>query len=581
MSTFTRDLHRRVQAGYQAFALPTRELRRALAELAGYGRAHATPVVAWDAVNGLHACFPADAAEAKAHGLEAEHRLIAAIARDEKRNCRGNAAGALDLAASAELTDRSGGRALEFPARALFVLVDFHNQFAAAHPLRTRFSHYHAAGQFSFGDDATGHVHPLVMLTPSPGLHPDVDHLLEPLSLRLMSPAEIRRDVVEYVRASLPEGKTGLEGPGGEALAGELAAACTGLLSHQVVDVLSLAAGVGDEDELAASGLDRAEARRRKRVGFHPCSVKIVRDHRRDLINASGLAKVHEGRERFADVAGLGALKTYLAGLLRRREGPAVARPKGVLVVGVPGCGKSMMAKAVGNESGRQTLTADLGSLMGSALGETENNVQRLLELVDSAGPSVLLLDEVEKMFAGSESSGKTDGGTISRAIGKVLTWSADRGPESGAFLFATANSLDSLPSAFYRSGRFNAIFFAGAPSAGARADMWAMYKARYGLEPGQPTPPDEGWTGAEIANCCEQAYLLGVPLAEAESFVTRTMQVNRAEMDALEETAAKAGFLDAELGGPYVKGRRAERARPRPAAAPRARRIADDPSVN
>lgn len=576
MTDFALDLHRKVQSGYQAFALPSREPRRALAALDAYGRSRKVVVLAWSAPTGLVLRFPRNADEAAEHGLAAEYELAAsyleagggpkpAAGRRDAR-CVGDPVGAVDLAATPDHD--------AFPSRALLVLMDMHNHFRDSGPLRTRYTVYHAAAAFNCNDGGRPHVRPIVFLHPDQGLHPDVDHLVEPLRLAPLTPAEIRSECLGYLRASLPEGRSGLEGEAGGRLADELAAACTGLLQHQVVDVLSLAARVGDADEvrgLAAAG--RLPEGRKPQIGFFPASVRIVREYRRGLIDASGVARVHAGRESFADVGGLDALKSYLGRLLGGPRARGAAKPKGVLLVGVPGCGKSLVAKAAGNEFGRQTLLADLGSLMSSDLGGTERNMRRLLDLIDSVGPSVVFIDEVEKMFAGVESSGRTDGGTIARATGAFMTWSADRGPESDAFVIATANDLASLPPAFYRSGRFNAIFYVGMPGPAARSAMWRMHRARFGL-PDQPTPRDADWTGADVANCCEQAHLLGCTLVEASAYVTRTRKTNRAEMDAMETFAEEAGFLDAEAGGEFARGR-AKAAPPRAAA--RARRIAGD----
>lgn len=224
----------------------------------------------------------------------------------------------------------------------------------------------------------------------------------------------------------------------------------------------------------------------------------------------------------------------------------------------VHNCGKSLLARATGNASGRLVLRSDMGSLVTSEYGGTERNMSRMVQIAEATGRCVLMLDEAEKMFAGLESSGKTDGGTTARAVGDFLKWSAERGPESGVFLFATCNDIHKLPAAFYRAGRFNAVFYAGMPSREAKKAMWDLYIGRFGLDPRQPLPDDSDWTGAEIANCCEQAYILECPLKEATQFLTRTRKLNAQEMRELEQLAEEIGALDAELGGPYRRGRTA-----------------------
>lgn len=575
MSEFVKTLRRKVDAGFPLFRLASLEPRRARRELTAYGRAVGVPVVVWTAASGLRCEFPWTDAEADDAGLAVERAAIMTRIHDKGLPARefvGSPMGAFALAADDD-HDR-------FPGRVLFAFLNAHDALRDSAPARSLLTDLQSTGALNrtvyVGGVATPHVRPIVFVSPDDGLHPDVDHLVEPIELAPLTAAEIREDAIEYLKASLPEGRSGLEGEAGAELADRLATACAGLLQHQVVDVLALAAQVGDADEVAAAKArnEPGAADLARTAGFHPCSLGLVRRYRRDLVNASGIVRVHAGGETFDDVGGLDALKRYAGDLLLERgRDRSRARPKGVLLVGVPGCGKSLFAKAVGNEFARQTLLVDMGALMASDLGGTERNMRRLLGLVDSAGPSVLFADEVEKMLAGTGSSDKTDGGTIARAVGRFMSWSADRGPESDAFVVATANDLAALPPAFYRSGRFNAIFYVGMPSAEAKAVLWRMHRARFDL-PDQPLPADVGWTGADVANCCEQAYLLDRPLVEAARFVTRTSKTNAKETEDLEKLAEASGFLDAEFGGEFVRGGAARKRRAAGDGAPRGRRI-------
>src|SRR6185503_16021769 len=118
----------------------------------------------------------------------------------------------------------------------------------------------------------------------------------------------------------------------------------------------------------------------------------------------SGLLGLHRGGETFADLGGLEALKAFCSRALRRGGSPT-ARPRGILLLGVPGTGKSQFAKSLGNETGRPTLALDVGALMGSLVGQTEQRVREALRTIDAMAPCVCFVDEIEKGLAGSQGS--------------------------------------------------------------------------------------------------------------------------------------------------------------------------------
>ena len=151
----------------------------------------------------------------------------------------------------------------------------------------------------------------------------------------------------------------------------------------------------------AASGLTRYEAEAafsltwfaRERSG--PQSIWELKSQ---MLKKSGLLTLHRGSESFADLGGLDALKSFCTRAMRRQgEANPLKRPRGVLLLGVPGTGKSQFCKALGNETGRPTLTLDIGSLMGSLVGQTEANIRQALKIADAMAPCVLMIDEVEK----------------------------------------------------------------------------------------------------------------------------------------------------------------------------------------
>src|SRR4051795_5244089 len=230
------------------------------------------------------------------------------------------------------------------------------------------------------------------------------------------------------------------------------------------------------------------------------------------MMKKSGLLTLHRGGESFADLGGLDALKGFTRKALGRRRGSVRAR--GVLLLGVPGTGKSAFAKALGNETGRPTLVLDVGSLMGSLVGQTEERTRQALRIVDAMAPAVLFVDEIEKALAGVQSSGQTDSGVSARMLGTMLGWLNDH--QSDVFVVATSNDASKLPPEFSRAERWDGIYFIDLPGQREKDAIWRMYLEKFGLATSQPRPNDRDWTGAEIRSCCRLAALLDVPLVES-----------------------------------------------------------------
>ena len=200
----------------------------------------------------------------------------------------------------------------------------------------------------------------------------------------------------------------------------------------------------------AAAGLTRVEAE-------NALSLSLVRHDRvtpdvlwelkAQTLKKSGLLTLHRGGESFADLGGLEALKSFCTRALRpgRR---ADARARGVLLLGPPGSGKSACAKALGKETGRPTLMLDVGSLMGSLIGQTEERTRQALRIADAMAPCVIMIDELEKALSGVGSTG--DSGVSSRMFGTLLTYLSDH--ESDVFIVASANDISKLPPEFARA---------------------------------------------------------------------------------------------------------------------------------
>lgn len=269
---------------------------------------------------------------------------------------------------------------------------------------------------------------------------------------------------------------------------------------------------------------------------------------------------MHRGGERFDALGGLANLKEFCQRALR--PGKSV-KPRGVLLLGVPGTGKSAFAKALGTETGRPTLVLDVGALYGSLVGATEANVRQALRVADAMAPCVLFLDEVEKGLSGV--GGQGDSGVSTRLFGTMLTWLADH--ETDVFFIATANDVSKLPPEFTRAERMDAVFFLDTPVGKDKDAIWEMYRHKYGVAEGQSRPDDTSWTGAEIRSCCRLAALLDMTLTQAARHVvpvaiTAAEQVERLRTWASGRclAACQAGIYSRDGERPVRPGRRVQR---------------------
>ena len=255
--------------------------------------------------------------------------------------------------------------------------------------------------------------------------------------------------------------------------------------------------------------------------------AQYVRDEKRQIVQKSGLLEYYETAENLGSVGGLDMLKAWLKRRTRAFEPAAreygLPPPKGLLLLGVQGCGKSLAAKAVSGSWGFPLLRLDLSRIFGSLMGSSENNMRRALEMAESVSPAVLWVDEIEKTFSGIESSGRTDAGTTARVFASFLTWLQDK--EALVFCVATANSIDALPPELLRKGRFDEIFFVDLPSVEERKEIFRIHLAKRKRDPekfdlGRLAEEADRFSGAEI----EQAIVSAMYNAfDADRDITTT----------------------------------------------------------
>ena len=266
-------------------------------------------------------------------------------------------------------------------------------------------------------------------------------------------------------------------------------------------------------------------------------------------LKKSGLLSLCRSESDFSSLGGLTALKAFTKrALLRAGNAATLAKPRGVLLLSPPGCGKSEFCKSLGKEVGRPVLTLDVGSLMGSLVGQSEERTREALRIIDSMAPCVVMIDEIEKAFAGA-SGGSGDSGVTSRMFGSLLTWLNDH--TSDVFVVCTANDVSRLPPEFSRAERFDGVFFVDLPSRSQKDAIWNMYRTRFDISGDENLPADDQWTGAEIRSCCRLSALLDVPLSQASQNVVPVAVTSAESVQRLREWAA-GRCLDAEAGGIY-----------------------------
>lgn len=304
----------------------------------------------------------------------------------------------------------------------------------------------------------------------------------------------------------------------------------------------------------AASGLTRYEAENAfslSLVRHGRITPDAVWEQKVQMLKKGGQLQLYRSAETFDRLGGLSALKAFCRrSLLQPSRTNPHKRAKGVLLLGLPGVGKSALCKALGNEVQRPTLMLDVGALYGSLVGETERNIRQALRTIDAMQPSIVFVDEIEKALSGAGGSGQTDSGVSARMFGTFLSWLSDH--ESDVYVVASCNDISKLPPEFARAERWDAIFFLDLPGQEEKSAIWEIYLRQFELDRDQRLPRDEQWTGAEIRACCRLAALLDVPLVQAAQNVV-PVAVTAAESVQRLRSWASGRCLDANRPGVYA----------------------------
>jgi len=265
-------------------------------------------------------------------------------------------------------------------------------------------------------------------------------------------------------------------------------------------------------------------------------SSKVIGEAKAQMIRKSGLMEFWQPAD-IADVGGLENLKAYIRNRARafKPENHDLPKPKGILLVGIPGSGKSLTCKATANILGWPLIRLDIGALKNSLVGESERRMRQATSVIDAFGEAVIFLDEVEKMFAGTQSSGQTDSGTTASMFGHFLTWLSET--ITPILVMATANNIAQLPPEFLRAGRFDSIWFVDIPCKNEREQIIEIMNRRYGSEISlEYSAKMNGYSGSEIEQLAKDSLFDG--LEQAFNSLIPLSRTMKKEIDSLREWA-------------------------------------------
>lgn len=264
-----------------------------------------------------------------------------------------------------------------------------------------------------------------------------------------------------------------------------------------------------------------------------------VSSEKEQIIRKSGILDYFPKNENLKDVGGMEILKEWLFKRQKAYEKKArdfgLQEPKGLLLLGVPGCGKSLTAKTIAASWKMPLLRLDIGKVFQGLVGSSEDNIRKAIATAEAVAPCVLWIDEIEKGLSGVQSSGTTDGGVTSRIFSTILTWMQEK--TSPVFVVATANNINLLPPELLRKGRFDEIFFVDLPNEQERKKIFEIHLTKKNQD-AQSFPMEmlskktEGFNGAEIEECIKEA-MFAAYVDNPETPILKTSHL----MDAINKT--------------------------------------------
>jgi len=359
---------------------------------------------------------------------------------------------------------------------AVFLLKDFHRHMESAVVVRRL---------RDVGQKFSTNRRTLILTAPSISMPPELESLVEYVDLPLPDPQRLRQ-IVEETFKRLSKAHTlqlKLDGSGVDAMAANL----RGLTEEEAERAIS--------QTLVA------------RYALCPETITDVLEAKKELLRHSGMLEFIDTFENMASVGGLDNLKRWLA--QRRGAWEDAARefglepPRGVIILGVQGCGKSMCARAIAGEWKLPLVKFDTAAVYDKYIGETEKRIQKVFQVAEGLAPCVLWIDELEKVLAGSgPDSASVDAGVSSRILAAFLGWMQER--KAPVFVAATCNNVTALPPELIRKGRFDELFFVDLPNQSERKQIFAIQLNRRKRNPSEfdldrIAAAAKGYSGAEI----------------------------------------------------------------------------------
>lgn len=354
----------------------------------------------------------------------------------------------------------------------------------------------------------------IVILSPQLAIPEELGESITVLEFTLPSAAAIRQEVQQLLGAT----GTNLS----PTMLDEVVRSCQGLSLERIRRVLGRA--------IAGHG------------GFDDRDLDLILEEKRQTIRQTQILDYYPAAEQISDIGGLDNLKDWLlkrgTAFSEKARQYGLPYPRGLLLIGIQGTGKSLTAKAIAHHWHLPLLRLDVGRLFGGLVGESESRTRQMIQLAEALAPCVLWIDEIDKAFAGVE--GRSDGGTTSRVFGTFITWMAEK--SSPVFVVATANNIQALPPEMLRRGRFDEIFFVGLPSQTERQAIFEVHLARlrphslgnYDIPRLAQETPD--FSGAEIEQMIVEAMHLG--FSQNRDFTTNDILEAASQIVPLARTA-------------------------------------------
>lgn len=278
-----------------------------------------------------------------------------------------------------------------------------------------------------------------------------------------------------------------------------------------------------------------------------------VSSEKEQIIKKSGVLDYFPKNESLKDVGGMENLKEWLKKRQLAYDKDArdwgLKEPKGLLLLGVPGCGKSLIAKSIASNWSMPLLRLDVGKVFQGIVGSSEDNIRKAIATAEAVAPCVLWIDEIEKGLSGVHSSGATDGGVTSRIFSTILTWMQEK--TAPVFVVATANNINQLPPELLRKGRFDEIFFVDLPSQKEKENIFSIHLQKNGQNASSfaldiLAQNAVGFNGAEIEECVKEAMFTAYVESQKSHIAPKLQMIHL--IDAIKNTVPLSKTMERQI---------------------------------